>query len=66
MVRLIFRAGSTQLAEAKPADTAAARPAIRRIEVRELLNGQREAVLVHAGDEYRLRITSKDKLILTK
>jgi hemin uptake protein HemP len=36
------------------------------IDVRELLAGAREAIIVHAGERYRLRITAKDKLILTK
>ncbi|WP_226382178.1 hemin uptake protein HemP [Falsiroseomonas ponticola] len=31
-----------------------------------LLQGAREAVILHAGEVYRLRLTSKDKLILTK
>jgi hemin uptake protein HemP len=34
--------------------------------VSELLGKAREAVLVHGGEEYRLRITSNGKLILTK
>ena len=38
----------------------------RRIEVSELLDGQREAILVHGDQEYRLRITANGKLILTK
>lgn len=36
------------------------------IDVRELLAGGREAIIVHAGERYRLRVTAKDKLILTK
>ncbi len=36
------------------------------IDVRDLLAHSREAVLLHAGERYRLRITAKDKLILTK
>jgi hemin uptake protein HemP len=36
------------------------------IAVETLLNGRREVVLVHNGARYRLRITSNDKLILTK
>ena len=39
---------------------------VRRIEVKELLGGAREAVLLHAREEYRLRLTSNGKLILTK
>ncbi len=36
------------------------------IDVRGLLNGAREAILVLDGEAYRLRITAKEKLILTK
>lgn len=31
-----------------------------------LLAGRREIVIEHCGEEYRLRVTSKGKLILTK
>jgi hemin uptake protein HemP len=31
-----------------------------------LMGGARELIIEHAGDEYRLRITGKGKLILTK
>ncbi len=31
-----------------------------------LLQGAREATILHGGEVYRLRLTSKDKLILTK
>jgi hemin uptake protein HemP len=41
-----------------------ARP--RRLKVSELLGGDREAILEHDGQEYRLRITANGKLILTK
>jgi hemin uptake protein HemP len=52
---------------AKP-QTRPVRPAksVRRIPVDELLAGGREAVLLHDGTEYRLRLTSNGKLILTK
>jgi hemin uptake protein HemP len=43
-----------------------ARPPVKRIAVSDLLDGGREAVLLHDGDEYRLRLTSNGKLILTK
>jgi Hemin uptake protein hemP len=36
------------------------------VDVRALLNGAREAVLMLDGEAYRLRITAKEKLILTK
>jgi hemin uptake protein HemP len=32
----------------------------------ELFGNLREIVILHAGEEYRLRITSNGKLILTK
>lgn len=38
----------------------------RRIEVHELMGGNNIAVLIHKDQEYRLRITSNGKLILTK
>lgn len=38
----------------------------KRIALRDLLGGGREAVLLHDGAEYRLRLTSNGKLILTK
>jgi hemin uptake protein HemP len=31
-----------------------------------LFRGERELVIVHRGQEYRLRITRADKVILTK
>lgn len=37
-----------------------------RFHVKDLLGAGTEAVLVHAGSEYRLRITSAGRLILTK
>jgi hemin uptake protein HemP len=37
-----------------------------RYRIDELLKGGREAILVHRGQEYRLRITATGKLILTK
>jgi hemin uptake protein HemP len=32
----------------------------------ELFAGQQEIIILHAGEEYRLRITSNNKLIMTK
>ncbi len=37
-----------------------------RIELAILLAGRREAIIVHNGADYRLRVTSNGKLILTK
>ncbi len=44
--------------------SAATRP--RRIKVSELLQAEREVILEHEGQDYRLRITANGKLILTK
>ena len=38
----------------------------RQISSTSLFHGRREIVIVHHGQEYRLRITKADKLILTK
>jgi hemin uptake protein HemP len=38
----------------------------RRLNSQELLGGEEEVIIEHAGQEYRLRKTRQDKLILTK
>jgi hemin uptake protein HemP len=38
----------------------------RRLKVSDLMAGEREAILEHGGQDYRLRITASGKLILTK
>lgn len=40
--------------------------AIRVITSEMLFAGARELVIKHRGEDYRLRLTSQDKLILTK
>lgn len=37
-----------------------------RLKVSDIMGGEREAILEHDGQEYRLRITANGKLILTK
>ena len=54
--------GEAPLAREAPT---AARTSVR-IASTELFLGRREIVIVHRGQEYRLRITKADKLILTK
>lgn len=39
---------------------------IVRIELAQFLGSTREAIIIHNGEHYRLRITSNGKLILTK
>lgn len=39
---------------------------VRRVSSQSLLAGERELVIQHQGNEYHLRLTRNDKLILTK
>ncbi len=41
-------------------------PIKRRVSSAQLMAGEQELVIEHGDDEYRLRITGKGKLILTK
>ena len=36
------------------------------VDVQAIVAGGREAIILHEGERYRLRITANDKLILTK
>lgn len=50
-----------------PAGGAVSEPSlVRRVESALLFQRGREVIIVHRGQEYRLRITKSDKLILTK
>ncbi len=49
-----------------PSQTAPGVAARRVYQSPALFRGEREVVIVHRGQEYRLRITKADKLILTK
>lgn len=40
--------------------------ASRRVPVSDILGEEREVLLIHNGEAYRLRITANNKLILTK
>jgi hemin uptake protein HemP len=50
------------VSEAAPAKM----PVGEAIDSASLFQGRQEIVIVHAGHEYRLRITRQNKLILTK
>jgi hemin uptake protein HemP len=39
---------------------------VRRVAVADLLAGAGQVILLHQGQEYRLRVTRSGKLILTK
>lgn len=49
--------------EPRVGDVSSAR---RRVSSKDLFGPLRELVIEHVGEEYRLRITSQGKLILTK
>jgi hemin uptake protein HemP len=38
----------------------------QRVRLVDLLRGRREIIIEHDGQDYRLRLTATDKLILTK
>lgn len=52
--------GAPALSVRQPVQSAA------RVDSQQLFEGQRELIIQHQGEEYRLRITRHDKLILTK
>jgi hemin uptake protein HemP len=55
---------TTSEASGAPAGVA---PALhRQVLSGEIFRGRKEIVILHGGQEYRLRITRADKLILTK
>jgi hemin uptake protein HemP len=49
-----------------PGGGSSAGSGVKRIKVSELLKGEREVILEHDAQDYRLRITANGKLILTK
>ncbi len=53
-------------ADRRPEPQNAGRNQPARIKASELLKGRREVILEQDGQEYRLRLTSNGKLILTK
>ena len=50
---------TTPAAPTAPADT-------RQLDSRSLFGSARELLIEHKGEQYRLRLTRSDKLILTK
>ena len=47
-------------------NTGGARPAPARVNIDTILRGRQEVIIEHRDEEYRLRITSNGKLLLTK
>lgn len=58
------RKGPDDVAPSDAGDTRNRQPI--RIQLAKLLEGGREAIIVHNGEDYRLRVTANGKLILTK
>lgn len=54
------------LLKIEPAEHVSASSSLPEVESRRLLQGQREVLIRHGNDCYRLRHTRNDKLILTK
>ena len=49
-----------------PASSVVSCPQRKRITTADLMQGAREIIVLHQGEEYLLRITKSGKLILTK
>ena len=64
-VQLIADMSSSPAGASAPARVGMSR-GLSRIDSGRLLAGARELVIEHAGQEYHLRLTRNDKLILTK
>lgn len=62
--------GDDHIGGKNPGETPAAGRSIviegNRITSRELMAAEREIIILHGEDTYRLRLTSQNKLILTK
>lgn len=50
----------------EPLASPVSRPPRKRITTTDLMQGAREIIVLHHGEEYLLRITKSGKLILTK
>jgi hemin uptake protein HemP len=59
-------AGSGAHAENPSAATRSVSVSGNRIDSRELFSTEREIIITHGDESYRLRLTSQNKLILTK
>ena len=55
---------SSQAPEPPPRSETPSQPAT--LTSADILRGEREVMILHGAEAYRLRVTSKDRLILTK
>ncbi|MGN6328145.1 MAG: hemin uptake protein HemP [Rhodanobacter sp.] len=63
---LLLSSAAASLAESHRRPVSMTTHAVRRVNSLALLDGARELVIQHQGNEYHLRLTRNDKLILTK
>jgi hemin uptake protein HemP len=63
---LLLSSPAASLAEPRRRPMSMTTSAVRRVNSLALLDGARELVIQHQGNEYHLRLTRNDKLILTK
>ena len=57
---------ATESASTQPCSPLHTESGKARIDSARLMQGMRELLIAHAGEEYRLRLTRNDRLILTK
>lgn len=61
-----MKENSNKSDQASNPDRATEREPLLEITTAELLGKRRYATIIHEGERYRLRVTSRNKLILTK
>ena len=62
----VLHAVSSHVPSQHPVSLASSQGGRSHVDSRELLRGARELIIHHGDQEYRLRHTQNDKLILTK
>lgn len=63
---LLLSSPAASITESRRRPMSMTTTSVRRVSSLALLNGARELVIQHQGNEYHLRLTRNDKLILTK
>jgi hemin uptake protein HemP len=63
---LLLSSPAASIVESRRRPMSMTTAAVRRVSSLALLDGARELVIQHQGNEYHLRLTRNDKLILTK
>ena len=63
---LLLSPPAASIAESRRRPLSMTTSVVRRVNSLALLDGARELVIQHQGNEYHLRLTRNDKLILTK